>query len=67
MIIDIDKFLIIFCSSIFLYALNDKFFNFHKKKREKHQKYINDKIALPLGGFTILLFIIFFIFFFNYI
>ena len=67
MIIDINKILIIFGATILLYILNHKFFNFHKKKKEKHQKYINDKIALPIGGHTILLFIIFFNFFLNYV
>lgn len=67
MIIEINKLFIIFTITILFYILNKKLFKLNLKKIETHQKYSNNIIALPIGGFVILLFVLFFNFFFNYL
>jgi len=67
MIIEINKLLTIFLITIFFYLINNKFFKLNPEKKEIHQKFSNDIFVLPVGGYTIILFIIFFNFFFNYL
>ena len=65
MIIDIEKILIILFLTIIIYVINSKFFRIYKTKFEHHQNFSTNILANPIGGYTILLFVLFFNFFSN--
>jgi UDP-N-acetylmuramyl pentapeptide phosphotransferase/UDP-N-acetylglucosamine-1-phosphate transferase len=67
MIIEFNKLILLGVLSLIIYFLNIKFYQFNHSTKFIHQKFSIDILGNPIGGYTVILFIILFKFYFSYL
>ncbi len=67
MIIELNKLILLGVLSLIIYFLNIKFYQINHHTKFIHQKFSIDILGNPIGGYTIILFIILFKFYFSYL
>ena len=67
MIIEFNKLILLGVLSLIIYFLNIKFNQLNNQTKYLHQKFSIDILGNPTGGYTIILFIILFKFYFSYL
>ena len=67
MIIEFNKLILLGVLSLIIYFLNIKFYQLNHHTKFIHQKFSIDILGNPIGGYTVILFIILFKFYFSYL
>ena len=67
MIIEFNKLILLSILSLIIYFVNIKFYQIYNHTKYLHQKFSIDILGNPSGGYTIILFIILFKFYYSYV